>query len=223
MSITNSIAIDGPVASGKTAVGRGLAKRLGMRFLDTGVMYRAVTWVALERGLDIANEQQLSALAESVQMSLVPGDSEDRLILDGVDVTGHLRDSAVEQHVSEVSAVARVRAALVEQQREIARQGPVVMVGRDIGTVVLENAGWKAFLRASVDVRAERRHREMAEKGMVSDLEHVKADLARRDKLDIERTNSPLRAADDAEIIDTDDLGLEEVITRILELVESSR
>ena len=160
-----AIAIDGPVASGKTAVGRELARRLSISFLDTGVMYRAVTWAALERGIDVGDEQGLSSLAESVHMSLVPGESGARLMVEGVDVTGHLRDAVVEEHVSQVSAVARVRVALVELQRAIAHQGPIVMVGRDIGTVVLENAEFKAFLQASVDVRAERRHEELIAKG----------------------------------------------------------
>ena len=186
-------------------------------------MYRAITWIALDRNLDIADEDQLSTLAESVKMTLVAGDSEDRLFLDDVDVTDHLRDALVERHVSAVSAVGRVRGALVERQRGIAKQGPVVMVGRDIGTVVLPNADFKAFLDASVDVRAQRRHSETVAKGLESSLEQVKADLARRDKLDTERDNSPLRAAEDAAIINTDDLGLEEVITKILKLMESSK
>jgi len=223
LTIPNAIAIDGPVACGKTAVGRELAQRLDMRFLDTGVMYRAITLVALYRGLDIGDEQKLSALAESVHMALVPRESEDRLFVDGVDVTERLRDAAVERNVSHVAALARVRAALVERQREIAHGGPIVMVGRDIGTVVLKDAGFKAFLRASVDVRAERRHKEIIAKGLSADLEQVKADLARRDKLDTERANSPLRAAEDAVTIDTDNLGLEEVIEKLMSLIESSR
>jgi cytidylate kinase len=223
LKIPDAIAIDGPVASGKTAVGRGIARKLGMRFLDTGVMYRAITWIALDRDLDIGDEDQLSTLAELVTMTLVAGDSEDRLLLDELDVTDHLRDAMVERHVSAVSAVARVRVALVERQRDIARQGPVVMVGRDIGTVVLPNADFKAFLDASVNVRALRRHLETVAEGLESNLEQVKADLARRDKLDTERDNSPLRAAEDAAMINTDDLGLEEVITKMLKLMESSK
>ncbi|MCI0770772.1 MAG: (d)CMP kinase [Chloroflexi bacterium] len=218
-----AIAIDGPVASGKTAVGRELARRLSISFLDTGVMYRAVTWAALERGIDVGDEQGLSSLAESTHMSLVPGESGDRLMVEGVDVTGHLRDAVVEEHVSQVSAVARVRVALVELQRAIAHQGPIVMVGRDIGTVVLENAEFKAFLQASVDVRAERRHEELIAKGMTADLAQVKAGLAQRDKLDTERAHSPLRPAEDAVIIETDHLGLEEVITRLMSLLGSPR
>jgi len=186
-------------------------------------MYRAITWIALDRDLDIGDEDQLSTLAELVTMTLVAGDSEDRLLLDELDVTDHLRDAMVERHVSAVSAVARVRVALVERQRDIARQGPVVMVGRDIGTVVLPNADFKAFLDASVNVRALRRHLETVAEGLESNLEQVKADLARRDKLDTERDNSPLRAAEDAAMINTDDLGLEEVITKMLKLMESSK
>jgi cytidylate kinase len=223
LNIPDVIAIDGPVASGKTAVGRGIARKLGMRFLDTGIMYRAVTWIALDRNMHIGDEDQLSILAESVRMTLVTGDSEDRLFLDEMDVTDHLRVATVERHVSAVASVARVRLALVERQRDIAKQGPVVMVGRDIGTVVLPNAEFKAFLDASVDVRAQRRHSEMVAKGLESNLEQVKADLARRDKLDTDRDNSPLRAAEDAAVINTDDLGLEEVIIKILKLMELSK
>ena len=213
-----SLAIDGPVASGKSTVGRLVAARLGYRFLDTGTMYRALTWAALRRGLDFGDGDALEALARSVRLEVTPADdggSGDRLLLDGVDVTGHLRDLEVERWVSALSAVAGVRRVLVAAQRAMAAQGGVVMVGRDIGTVVLPDAPVKVYLEASVTERARRRHAEVD--GPTED--EVQAELRRRDALDSERADSPLRAADDAVVIETDGMGIEAVVERIVALV----
>ncbi len=221
MSELSSIAIDGPVASGKTAVGRVVATRLGIRFLDTGTMYRAVTWVAIQLGTDLDDDDALTAIAESVDMRLVAGDAGDRLIVDGQDITDHIRDRDVERGVSLVSAVSGVRTALVGQQRVVASQGSIVMVGRDIGTVVLPDADVKVFLQASMEVRAKRRYDELRSLGKSPNYQHVTDDLARRDKIDSERADSPLRRAPDAVLLDTDDLTVEEVVRRIQGVAEA--
>ena len=214
------IAIDGPVASGKTVVGRLIAQSLGCRFLDTGIMYRAVTLVALNRGVELGDDEALEGLATSLEMRLVPGEAGDRLLVDGEDVTDFLREPEVDRGVSQVSAVSGVRSALVEQQRVIAREGSIVMLGRDIGTVVLPKADVKVFLTASVEVRARRRYRELQENGSDISYDQVASDLERRDRIDSERAASPLRPADDATQIDTDNLDVEEIARRILATVE---
>ena len=214
------IAIDGPVASGKTVVGRLIAQRLGCRFLDTGIMYRAVTLVALNRGVELGDDEALAWLATSLEMRLVPGEAGDRLLVDGEDVTDFLREPDVDRGVSQVSAVSGVRSALVEQQRAIAKEGSIVMLGRDIGTVVLPKADVKVFLTASVEVRARRRYRELQEDGSDISYDQVASDLERRDRIDSERAASPLRPADDATQIDTDNLSVEEIARRILTTVE---
>lgn len=220
MSHSGSIAIDGPVASGKTLVGSLLAKRLGCRFLDTGAMYRAVTWAALERESDLEDEVALTRMASSLDIRLVSGEAETRLLVDGWDITDQLRDAEVERWVSAVSSVSGVRAVMVEQQRAIARKGLIVMVGRDIGTVVLPDATTKVFLNASVEVRARRRYHELQEQGHTPDYEQVLSELIRRDRIDTERDDSPLRPAADAIQIETDALSPEEVIERIVAVVE---
>ena len=212
-----SIAIDGPVASGKTAVGRFLARRLGYRFLDTGTMYRAVTLVAIERGTNLENEESLTRVADSLVIKL-GGDCSDRLIVDEEDVTDRLRDAGVERGVSLVARASGVRSELVRQQRSIAKEGPIVMVGRDIGTVVLPDASAKVYLEASPHVRARRRQAELESEGRAPDYQQLKQDILRRDAIDSQRADSPLRPADDAVCICTDDLSIKEVAEAILEI-----
>jgi cytidylate kinase len=206
-----AIAIDGPVASGKSAVGGIVARKLGYRFVDTGMMYRAVTWQALERGIDASEQAALVKLAEDVNIEI----SGDRILADGADVTDRLRSQRVGEAVSLVSRVPGVRKAMVERQRELAAEGSIVMAGRDIGTVVLPDAPLKVYLDASPDERVRRRHAELV--GSAS-AEQVREELALRDAIDTEREASPLRPADDAVIIDTGHLSLEQVVDRILEL-----
>ena len=221
MEDEDSIAIDGPAASGKTAVGRLLARRLGCRFLDTGTMYRAVTWAAAERGIDLHDEDALSTLASALEMRVVSRESGDRLFVDTIDVTDRLRDPEIDRGVSLVARVPGVRSAMVQQQRVIGSDGPIVMVGRDIGTVVLPAARVKVFLSASVEVRSQRRYRELQDLGQTPDYERLVDDLTRRDKIDSERSDSPMKPADDALVIETDSLGVEEVTERVMLLVES--
>lgn len=201
-------------------MGRELASRLKRRFLDTGNMYRVVTWAALDRDIGLKDERALQELAEAIEIRLVPVDGSDRLLVDGRDVTDLLRRREIDGGVSDVSAVPGVRRALVRQQRAVADQGPIVMVGRDIGTVVLPDAKVKVFLKASARVRARRRHEENVDKGLTTDFDQVLMDLKKRDRQDSERADSPLRPADDALEIDTDSLSVEEVVELILEQVE---
>ncbi len=211
------IAIDGPVASGKTAVGLSLARQLGYRLVDTGMMYRAVTWLALSRGVDVEHEAALTALAESARIDLgQPGEDGGATIeVDGVDVTGELRSPEVDRNVSFVSRVAGVRRAMVARQRRLAREGRLIMLGRDIGSVVLPDAPVKIYLDASPAERARRRHRELAEAGLDRPEAEIRRELEQRDEMDRRRHFSPLRPAADALVIDTDGLTLEEVIERV--------
>ncbi len=216
------IAIDGPAASGKSIVGATVADRLGYRFFDTGAMYRAVTWLALRRGVDPNDAGALVRLAESASITVREARHNTieptAVLLDGEDATPHLRDADVEANVSLVSRVAGVRAALVRIQRGLAANGGVVMAGRDIGSVVLPGAGLKVYLDASREVRARRRAAQMREAGVEPDFDELMADLARRDGIDSNRESSPLTAAPGAVIINTDELSIEEVVQRILNL-----
>ena len=215
MSKPSTIAIDGPVAGGKSTVGRLLAQRLGYRFVDTGMMYRGVTWKALQCGVDLEDRGELGRLARNATIEFAPVD---RVLVDGRDVTAALSEPDVEEGVSLVSRVACVREALVERQREMARDGQVVMAGRDIGTVVLPHADVKVYLDASLEERARRRHLELVERGEMVDYQAVLSGLRRRDEIDSGREVSPLRVAQDATLVDTDGLGVEQVLSRIMEL-----
>lgn len=219
----STIAIDGTVASGKSTIGGLLAERLGYTYLDTGAMYRAVTWVALEEGIDIADEEAITGLAESVEINITLPTVDDgrqyTVYADGQDVTWQIRRAEVNANVSPVSAYPGVRKALTDQQRQIGGQGRIVMVGRDIGTVVLAEANLKIYLDAIVEERARRRYREILERGEEADYEEVLAAMRRRDKIDSEREAAPLRPAGDAIIIDTTELSIAEVLANVEELV----
>lgn len=220
----STIAIDGPVASGKSTISELLARRLGYLYLDTGAMYRAVTWAALERGISIGDEVAVTALAEQLRIDITPPTVDDgrqyTVLADGVDVTWAIRTPQVDANVSPVSAYPGVRRALVAQQRRVAAGGRVVMVGRDIGTVVLPDADLKIYLDASVEERARRRWRELRARGEEADYEGVLASMRRRDEIDSHRAVSPLRVAEDAVVVDTTDLSIEEVLAEVERLVE---
>lgn len=217
MARVTPIAVDGPVASGKTAVGRLLSRKLGYRFLDTGIMYRALTWLALERGVDPGDADGLVAMAKGHELGVVFGEDEDaRILVDDLDVTPNLWRQEVDQAVSLVSRVAGIRELLVDHQRRIAAEGAVVMVGRDVGTVVLPDAPLKLFLTASKEERARRRYEELRTVGQGLSYEQVLSDLERRDRLDTEREAGPLRPATDACVMETDDLSLDEVVEMVL-------
>ncbi len=206
--------MDGPVASGKTTVGRELAKRLGYLFVDTGVLYRAVTLAALDSGVSLADDEALSALAERLDLRLIHGG--EGVLIDGVDMTGGLRTPEVEAAVSTVSRVAGVRRAVLAPQRAVAQGGGVVMVGRDIGTKVLPGAA-KVYLDASVEERTRRRATELEQKGEPRREADVRANLEMRDAIDSQREEAPLRTADDAYVVATDGLDVQAVVENILE------
>lgn len=182
-------------------------------------MYRAVTWTALRSDIELDNTEGLTSLVNAMDIELREGDSGGRLFVNGQDVTDSLRDPDVERGVSSVSAVSGVRKALVKHQRTIAGRDPVVMAGRDIGTVVLPDAAAKIYLAASAEVRADRRYKELKSSGVAISRNQVLEDLVRRDKIDSERVDSPLRPAADAVIIDTDDLAVETVIQRVVSVI----
>ncbi len=223
MDRPSTIAIDGPAASGKSTIGGMLAERLGYLYLDTGVMYRAVTWAAIVRGIAVDDEASVSALAEQLRIDVVRPTVHDgrqyTVLADGQDVTWEIRRPEVNGGVSPVSAHPGVRAALTVQQRRIGQQGQIVMVGRDIGTVVLPEADLKIYLDATLEERAGRRYREDVARGELTEFDMVLASVRRRDEIDSGRMLAPLRAATDAVIIDTTELGVEQVLERVVALV----
>ena len=210
------IAIDGPVAVGKTSVGSLLARKLGYVFFDTGMLYRAFTWKVLKSGISENDENKLFHLASKSKFDFVPS-HEGYLspLVDGEDVSPELLNPEIEKQVSLISKVAGVRQSLVSEQRKLAQRGNVVMAGRDIGTVVLPWAELKIFLTASTEERAKRRYNELLAQGENSSLESVLFELKRRDEMDINRTISPLKPAGDAIIVNTENLSLDKVVEKI--------
>lgn len=221
MSSPVIIAVDGPAGTGKSSVSRGLARSLGARYLDTGAMYRIVTLAVLRAGIAPDDAAAVGAVASDVDMAVGFDPDEDRSYLGGEDVSAQIRGDEVTGAVSAVSAIPAVRARLVQLQRELAAgRGSVVVEGRDIGTVVLPDADVKIFLTASAEERARRRNDQNIASGLGDNYEAVLADVKRRDHLDSTRKVSPLRAADDALVVDTSDMTETEVVEHLLELVE---
>lgn len=219
------IAIDGPAASGKSTIAARLARQLNYLYFDTGVMYRAATWAALDRGVAISDEAAVTKLTESLQIDVKPPSQADGRQYDvlcaGVDVTWAIRSPEVDANVSPVSVYPGVRSALTAQQRRIGLRGNVVMVGRDIGTVVLPEAPLKIYLDASAEERARRRYQEVQTRGDRSQTyADILANVKGRDAIDSGRATAPLRAASDAVIIDSTGLSLEEVMARVAELID---
>ncbi|MEC9489245.1 MAG: (d)CMP kinase [Halanaerobium sp.] len=211
-----TIAIDGPAGAGKSTIARLLAQKLGYIYIDTGAMYRAVTLKALEYNLE--DEEELQELARELDLQFVHLEGKpNRVLLDGDDITEELRSQAVEDWVSIVASYPAVRRELVKQQKKLARDGGVVIDGRDIGTVVLPDADLKIFLTASLEERAYRRWQERSEKGEQVNIEQVRDEMMRRDKLDTSREVSPLKKAEDAIEVDTTNLSEQEVVDEIIE------
>ena len=216
------IALDGPAASGKSTLGRTLADSLGYLFFDTGIMYRAITWIALRHDLDLLNEALITELAQNAQIDIRPPSKDDGracdVLIGGKDVTWDMRGDDVDANVSVVSAYAGVRKALTDHQRRIGMRGKVVMVGRDIGTVVLPEADIKIYLDASAGERAKRRYEEIIARGEKADYDEILKKVIERDRIDSTRAVAPLRPADDAVIIDSDKMDAAQVFERVLAL-----
>ncbi|AKO93981.1 (d)CMP kinase [Priestia filamentosa] len=215
-----SIAIDGPAAAGKSTVAKIVATNLSYIYVDTGAMYRALTYEAQRTKVNLQNEQALIDLLYTLDITLKPSPQGQLIFINGEDVTEQIRTNEVTKEVSIVAKHGEVRKEMVDRQRKLAKGGGVVMDGRDIGTHVLPHAEVKVFLLASVEKRAYRRYEENKLKGFDSDLEQLKLDIAKRDKLDSEREVSPLRKAEDAVEIDTTSLTIEEVVAKILDLAD---
>ena len=218
------IALDGPAASGKSTLGRRLADSLGYLFFDTGLMYRAITWIALQRDMDLRDEARITELAQKAKIDIRPPSKNDGRACDVIigeqDVTWEMRGGEVEANVSLVSAYVGVRKALSEQQRRIGMRGKVVMVGRDIGTVVLPEADLKVYLDASAEERAKRRYEEMIARGDKADYVDILSKVIERDRIDSTRTFAPLRPAEDAIVIDSDKVDADDVFAHVLELCQ---
>ena len=210
------VAIDGGVASGKSAVGRRVAERLGLPFIDSGLMYRAIAALAADEWIDQADAPSLARLAGRVKIR-VEGR---RVWADGRELTERVYDPGLNPMLARVSKVAGVRVALVAQQRALGRAG-LVMAGRDIGTVVFPDAGFKFFLTAGLDERVRRRAAQFEARGEAVDAEAMRREVAERDRADSERTVAPLRPADDAIIIETDDLDLEQTVEKVLSFLDA--
>lgn len=218
-----AIAIDGPAAAGKSTVAKKVAEQLKYIYIDTGAMYRALTWKALQQGLDMEDEKKLEKLLLETGITLEQTSQGQLVLVDGQNVTEEIRQDEVTRNVSSVAKHAPVRTEMVKRQRELSNETGVVMDGRDIGTKVLPDAEVKIFLIASVEERAIRRYNENLKKGYDTDLEKLKDEIERRDKLDSEREASPLVKAEDAVEIDTTSLTIEEVTDKILEAVKKSQ
>lgn len=215
---TIQIAIDGPASSGKSTVAKIIAKEFGYTYLDTGAMYRAATYIALKHQLNEDNVEQLLGLLEQHPISFGRSEVGEQLVFVGdVDITHPIRENEVTNRVSTIAAIPVIREKLVALQQEIAQKGGIVMDGRDIGTVVLPQAELKVFLVASVDERAKRRYKENMAKGIETNLEKLKEDIAARDYKDSHRETSPLKQAEDAIYLDTTGLTIEEVVDKIKE------
>lgn len=210
------VAIDGPAGAGKSTVAQIAAKKLGFTYIDTGAMYRAVAWKTLQQKKEVTDEL-IVEVVKDIKVRLQYADGATKVFVDDYEVTGEIRTPEINAIVSQVAALGPVREKMVAQQREMAENDSVLMDGRDIATNVLPNADVKIFLTASIEERARRRFKEMQEKGFYVEFEKLKADIAARDKADSEREISPLVQAEDAELLDTSDMSIDEVVQAILD------
>lgn len=213
------IAIDGPAGSGKSTVSKLIAKSLGLLYIDTGAMYRALTLKAMRNGLDLNSESSLTRLAVSTNIDLKEAKGSLSVLLDGEDVSGSIRTPELTNNVKYIARVPGVRKEMVRLQRAIGERSGAVLEGRDIGTVVFPDADYKFYLDASIAERAKRRHKELVESGTKVRLESIKSDVAARDESDIKRSVGALKAANDAVVIDTTELSIDEVVEKILSYI----
>ncbi len=215
-----NVAIDGPAGAGKSTVAKAVAKKLGLIYLDTGAMYRATAYTALEAGLDVSDAGQVAPMLDGMKMEIVFEDGAQQIYVNGANTTPYLREHRMSKAASDISALPCVRYKMVELQREFAATGDVVLDGRDIGTFVLPNANCKIFMTATPEERAKRRYKELVEKGQEVDFDTLLADIKQRDYNDSHREVAPLKQAEDAVLLDTTDMSLEEVIAAVIKIVE---
>lgn len=214
-----NIALDGPSGAGKSTVAKALAKRLDIIYLDTGAMYRSLAYVAVKQGIDVNDETAVRPMLDNLDMKIITGDSQ-QIIVNGENVTPFIREHYVSKAASDISALPSVRIKLVELQRKIAKNDCVVLDGRDIGTYVLPDAKYKFFITATPEVRAKRRFEELKAKGDAPSYEKVLEDIKVRDYNDSHRAFAPLKQADDAVLVDTTNMSIDEVIDFVLNKME---
>ncbi len=217
------VAIDGPAGAGKSSIAKAVSKKLGFVYIDTGAMYRAVALYAIKNGIEIKEENFTKDVLDAIKIDIAYEDGTQKIFLMGKDVSERIREADVSLGASNVAVIPAVRLKLVELQRTLSEKTSVIMDGRDIGTYVLPDAEVKIFLTASSDVRAKRRLLEMKEKGMEADFETVKRDIEYRDKNDSEREFAPLKKAEDAVLVDTSDMTIDEVIDRITQIIREEK
>ena len=216
--MSHNVAIDGPAGAGKSTIAKQIARKLGYIYVDTGAMYRAMAYYLIQNQVDATDKEAIAAACQHADISICYQDGEQVVLLNGENVNAYLRTEAVGNMASVSSVVPEVRKKLVELQQKLARETDVVMDGRDIGTVVLPDADVKVYLTASVETRAKRRFLELQEKGESADLAKIAADIEDRDYRDMHRDISPLRQAEDATLVDSSDMTIDQVVERILEL-----
>ena len=216
--MSHNVAIDGPAGAGKSTIAKRIARKLGYIYVDTGAMYRVMAYYLIQNQVDAADQEAIAAACQHADISICYQDGEQVVLLNGENVNAYLRTEAVGNMASVSSVVPEVRKKLVELQQKLARETDVVMDGRDIGTVVLPDADVKVYLTASVETRAKRRFLELQEKGEPADLAKIAADIEDRDYRDMHRDISPLRQAEDATLVDSSDMTIDQVVERILEL-----
>ncbi|WP_252503454.1 (d)CMP kinase [Sporosarcina sp. Marseille-Q4943] len=214
------IAIDGPAAAGKSTIAKRIAQKLGYTYIDTGAMYRALTHKAIQSSINMDSDHGLAELLEETEILLIPENGGQAVWIDGVDCSDEIRSREVTAAVSKVAAHSTVREMMVDKQRKLANDSGVVMDGRDIGTEVLPNADLKIFMTASVNERAERRFQENEKRGIHSSLSQLKEEIEKRDRADSEREVSPLKQAEDAILLDTTSMSIDEVVDKVIELAE---
>lgn len=217
-----NIAIDGPAGAGKSTIARAAARKLGFVYVDTGAMYRAIALYLIRNEVDVDNLDCLKKALSEINIRIVYSNGEQQILLNNENVTAYLRDEKVGNMASKSSAHAEVRAKLLQLQRDLATENDVIMDGRDIGTFVLPNADVKVYLTASVDERARRRYTELIEKGQEADIEKIKEDIRTRDYQDMNRTVAPLRQADDAVVIDSSSMTIDDVMNCIITAFQES-
>lgn len=218
-----NIAIDGPAGAGKSSIAKLVAKEMSFVYVDTGAMFRTMAYYFLTNGIDTKDEKAVTAYCDKIDIQIEYQNGEQHIFLNGTDVSTEIRQEEVGNNASVVAKYNAVRSKLLELQRKMAAENDVIMDGRDIGTVVLPNAEAKIFLTASSRVRAERRYKELKEKGISCNLEEIEKDIIARDEQDMNREIAPLRQAEDAVLVDTSDMTIPEVVARIRDIAEGKR